>query len=94
MCSSLFKIKGNILFPCQISNDQFCLLIDDYPVRSSKVINTLQDYLMDDEKRNVIGEKYQVNTGYLSVKIRENQNLSRCILDMYPYFFPQTQHAL
>ncbi|EBW2193852.1 hypothetical protein CSU57_05870 [Salmonella enterica subsp. enterica serovar Infantis] len=86
MSYAVLKNKGNILFPGQVSNDQFFLLIDISPVRSDKVINALQEYFVSGEKRKVICEKYQVNPGYLSIKIREIQILSRRILEMYPYF--------
>lgn len=87
------KNKGNILLPGQVSNEQFCLLIDISPVRSGKVINALQEYFVKGEKRNIICEKYQVNPGYLSIKIREIQTLSRRILDVYPYFCQQMQQV-
>ncbi|EAO9945151.1 hypothetical protein R497_24725 [Salmonella enterica subsp. enterica serovar Havana] len=86
MSHVLLKNKGNVLFPGHVSNDQFSLLIDISPVRSSKVINALQEYFVNGEKRNVICEKYHVNQGYLSIKIREIQDLSRRILALYPYF--------
>ena len=94
MSYALLKNRGNTLFPGQVSNDQFSLLIDISPVRSGKVINALQEYFVNGEKRNIICERYQVNPGYLSIKIREIQTLSGRILDMYPYFSPQTQQAL
>ncbi|EGC4270888.1 hypothetical protein JNC30_004671 [Salmonella enterica] len=83
------KNKKNILFPGQVCNEQFYLLITISPVRSSKVINALQEYFVNGTTRNVICEKYQVNPGYLSIKIREIQSLSKSILDVYPYFFQQ-----
>lgn len=81
------------MFPGHVSNDHFCLLIDISPVRSNKVINALQEYFVKGEKRNVICEKYHVNPGYLSIKIREIQTLSRLILDIYPYFSRKIPHV-
>lgn len=86
MVNAILNLKYNILSPGQVSNEQFRLLIDISPVRSDKVIHALQEYFVNGEKRSVICEKYHVNPGYLSIKIREMQALSRQILDIYPYF--------
>ncbi|WP_370607802.1 PapB/FocB family fimbrial expression transcriptional regulator [Citrobacter meridianamericanus] len=93
MVYTSLNIKVNTLAPGQVSNEQFCLLIDISSVRSDKVIHALQEYFVNGEKRNIICEKYHVNPGYLSIKIREVQALSRRILDIYPYFLGQMPHV-
>lgn len=93
MSYALLKSNGNSLFPGQVSDEQFCMLIDISPVRSDKVINALQEYFVNGIARSVICEKYNVNPGYLSIKIREIQSLSRKIIDIYPYYCQGSRHS-
>lgn len=79
------KTKGNVLFPGGVSDELFYLLMNISAVRSSKVISALQDYFVNGNTRNVICEKHNINPGYLSIKIRELQSLSRLIMDAYPF---------
>lgn len=85
--------KNKTLSPGQVSDEQFCMLIDISPVRSDKVINALQEYFVNGIARSVICEKYNVNPGYLSIKIREIQSLSRKIIDIYPYYCQDSRHS-
>ncbi|HFW1342225.1 TPA: PapB/FocB family fimbrial expression transcriptional regulator, partial [Salmonella enterica subsp. enterica serovar Virchow] len=85
--------KNNTLSPGQVSDEQFCMLIDISPVRSDKVINALKAYFVNGITRGVICEKYNVNPGYLSIKIREIQSLSRKIVDIYPYYCQDSRHS-
>lgn len=93
MSRVLLRNKENTLSPGQVSNEQFRMLIDISSVRSDKVINALQAYFVNGIARNTICEEYHVNPGYLSIKIREIQSLSRKIIDIYPYYIQTTLHA-
>ncbi|EDT8257542.1 transcriptional regulator, partial [Salmonella enterica subsp. diarizonae serovar 48:z52:z] len=72
--------------PGSVPAEQFYLLIDISPLRSNKVIKALHNYFVLGHTRNDVCEEFQVNPGYLSIKIREIQLLCRKLLDMYPYF--------
>ncbi|EAB9447447.1 hypothetical protein QOQ01_004734 [Salmonella enterica] len=86
MNNSTFRTSKNILFPGSVPAEQFYLLIDISPLRSNKVIKALHNYFVLGHTRNDVCEEFQVNPGYLSIKIREIQLLCRKLLDMYPYF--------
>ncbi|EAQ3218741.1 hypothetical protein C2O24_19955 [Salmonella enterica] len=86
MNTDFLNQKDRVLSPGMVSDEHFRRLIDISTVRSDKVINALQEYFVNGTARNAICERYQVNSGYLSIKIREIQSLSRRILDIYPYF--------
>ncbi|EDS3841710.1 hypothetical protein GUD61_000478 [Salmonella enterica] len=86
MNNSTLRPSKNILFPGTVPAEQFYLLIDISSLRSSKVIKALHDYFVLGHTRNDVCEEFQVNSGYLSIKIREIQLLCRKLLDMYPYF--------
>ncbi|EAX4341532.1 hypothetical protein A0P73_22765, partial [Salmonella enterica] len=44
------------------------------------------NYFVLGHTRSDVCEEFQVNPGYLSIKIKEIQLLCRKLLDMYPYF--------
>lgn len=93
MNANLLNQKERVLSPGMVSNEHFRRLIDISAVRSDKVINALQEYFVNGTARNIICEKHNVSPGYLSIKIREMQFLSRRILDIYPYFCQYTPHT-
>ncbi|WP_322746186.1 PapB/FocB family fimbrial expression transcriptional regulator [Providencia rustigianii] len=55
-------------------------------MRSDKIINALNDYFVLGESRANVCEKYNVNQGYLSLKIRELQGLSAQVYNLFPYY--------
>lgn len=69
-----------------VNKDMFFILIDISSVRSEKVINALTDFFVYGYSRNKVCERYSVNPGYLSVKIKELQLLGRKIKDIAPYY--------
>ncbi|EJH8995741.1 hypothetical protein NF634_002869 [Salmonella enterica] len=86
MNANHFNKREKVLTPGMVSNEHFLILIDISAIRSEKVIKALQEYFVNGTPRNIICEKNQVSPGYLSLKIREMQFLSRRIMDIYPYF--------
>lgn len=61
------------LSPGYVEKDIFWLIVDISPIRSNKIINALHDHLIEGYTRNEVCNKYNVNPGYLSVKIKEIQ---------------------
>lgn len=94
MNANLLNNRERVLSPGMVSNEHFRKLIDISSVRSDKIINALHEYFVNGTARKIICEKHQVNPGYLSIKIREIQFLSRRILDIYPYFCQYTPHKI
>ncbi|EMI7380127.1 hypothetical protein V6973_004072 [Salmonella enterica] len=86
MNANHFNKREKVLTPGMVCNEHFVILIDISAIRSEKVIKSLQEYFVNGTARNIICEKNKVNPGYLSLKIREIQCLSRRIMDIYPYF--------
>ncbi|EAS0629950.1 hypothetical protein RLQ39_005022 [Salmonella enterica] len=86
MSNRTFRKSKNILSPGSVPAEQFYLLIDISPLRSNKVIKALHNYFVLGHTRSDVCEEFQVNPGYLSIKIKEIQLLCRKLLDMYPYF--------
>ncbi|EBH8768107.1 hypothetical protein D1797_15410 [Salmonella enterica subsp. enterica serovar Freetown] len=86
MKNIILSTSNNMLTPGTVSEEQFIILIDISPVRSNKVINALHDYFVFGKKRCDVCETFQVNPGYLSIKIRELQALCKRILEIHPYF--------
>ncbi|EEH8383190.1 hypothetical protein G3142_005248 [Salmonella enterica subsp. enterica serovar Montevideo] len=74
------------LEPGRVDREHLAILIDISSIRSDKVILALCEYYANGEKRKVICEKYGVNPGYLSLKIRELQDLNSCIYNLLPFY--------
>ncbi|MEE7176174.1 PapB/FocB family fimbrial expression transcriptional regulator [Escherichia coli B12:H4] len=64
------------LVPGAVDQKFFELLIEISSLRSEKVIAALQDYFVYGKNRARISIQRNVNQGYLSLKIRELQNLN------------------
>ncbi|HAO0314535.1 TPA: hypothetical protein IGZ71_003744 [Escherichia coli] len=63
------------LYPGDVEKDLFRFIVDISSIRSDKMINALHDHLVEGYTRSEVCEKYHVNPGYLSVKIKETQGL-------------------
>lgn len=63
------------LYPGYVEKDLFWFIVDISSIRSDKMINALHDHLVEGYTRSEVCDKYHVNPGYLSVKIREIQGL-------------------
>ncbi|WP_071829091.1 PapB/FocB family fimbrial expression transcriptional regulator [Citrobacter sp. S-77] len=74
------------LIPGNTEQEHLKLLIDISKTRSGKVINALHDYFVLGSPRTDICHKYNVNQGYLSLKIREMQELSGQVYKLFPYY--------
>lgn len=74
------------LTPGRTEQEHLKLLIGISKTRSEKVINALHDYFVLGEPRTDICQKYNVNQGYLSLKIRELQELSGQVYKLFPYY--------
>ncbi|HAO9088525.1 TPA: transcriptional regulator [Escherichia coli] len=65
----------NIFRPGYIEKDLFWFIIDVSPIRSKKMICALHDHLVEGDTRSEVCNRYDVNQGYFSIKIREIQRL-------------------
>ncbi|EEK7814144.1 hypothetical protein G3151_005315 [Salmonella enterica subsp. enterica serovar Montevideo] len=83
--SNAFSCAHRII-PGEIEKEHFLLLIDISTIRSDKIINALNDYFVLGETRAAVCQKYNVNQGYLSLKIRELQALSAKIYNLFPFY--------
>ncbi|EEW5974068.1 PapB/FocB family fimbrial expression transcriptional regulator [Escherichia coli] len=64
-----------VLCPGYIEKDLFWFIIDVSPIRSKKMICALHDHLVEGHTRSEVCNRYDVNQGYLSVKIKEIHRL-------------------
>jgi hypothetical protein len=78
--------KTSQLEPGTVEQEHFSLLINISSIRSGKVIHALEDYFVNGVKRKIICEKYNVNPGYLSLKIREIQSVSSMVYRALPFY--------
>lgn len=74
------------LNPGSTDKEHLRLLIEISKIRSDKVANALGDYFVLGESRTEVCDKYNVNQGYLSLKIKELQELSGKIYSTFPYY--------
>ncbi|EEY4091522.1 PapB/FocB family fimbrial expression transcriptional regulator [Escherichia coli] len=78
--------KISRLEPGSVDRELFSLLINISSIRSVKVICALEGYFVHGIARKIICEKYNVNPGYLSLKIREIQNISASVYQVLPFY--------
>jgi hypothetical protein len=78
--------QWNVLIPGNVPAEMFYALIDISAIRSEKVIYALKSFFVDGKERGAICESLNVNAGYLSIKIRELQTLTKKIMGLYPFY--------
>ncbi|HGH3390201.1 TPA: PapB/FocB family fimbrial expression transcriptional regulator [Citrobacter freundii] len=78
--------KLSQLEPGRVEREHFLCLINISPIRSRKIIHALEEYFVNGVNRKVICEEYNVNPGYLSLKIREFQNISSMVYSALPFY--------
>ncbi|WP_258143034.1 adhesin biosynthesis transcription regulatory family protein [Escherichia coli] len=61
--------------PRYIEKELFWFVIDISNIRSEKVIYALHDHLVEGDTRMDVCDKYKVNPGYLSIKLKEFHRL-------------------
>ncbi|HCP5802217.1 TPA: adhesin biosynthesis transcription regulatory family protein [Escherichia coli] len=76
MEETILSLTSYQLRPGKVDKKQFVLLIDISSIRSYKVINALEDYFVNGKNRKEICDNHKINQGYLSLKIRELQDIS------------------
>ena len=76
----------SMLIPGHADKKHLNLLIDISSIRSHKVIKALNDYFILGKARTEICDEYDVNQGYLSLKIKEIKLLNEKILNLLPYY--------
>lgn len=59
------------LYPGDIEKELFWFIVDISSIRSNKMINALHDHLVEGYTRSEVCNRYHVNPGYLSIKIKE-----------------------
>jgi len=79
--------KISQLEPGLVDRELFSLLIEISSIRSGKVICALEGYFVYGISRKDICTKYNVNPGYLSLKIREVQSISASVFRLLPFYF-------
>ncbi|ENF3171759.1 TPA: PapB/FocB family fimbrial expression transcriptional regulator [Escherichia coli] len=63
------------LYPGDVEKELFWFIIDISSIRSDKMIHALHDHLVEGYTRIEVCNRYHVNPGYLSIKIKEIQGL-------------------
>ncbi|HCQ9044616.1 TPA: hypothetical protein OMI82_004821 [Escherichia coli] len=83
--SDIYKLTYR-LEPGKVDKELLAILIDISPIRSDKLITALGEYYIHGEKRKLICDKYKINQGYFSLKIREIQDLNFRIYNLFPFY--------
>ena len=81
------------LDPGTVEKEHFLLLIKISSIRSGKVIIALEEFFVNGVQRKIICDNYNVNPGYLSLKIREIQFLSSMIYKTLPFYINKLKDA-
>ncbi|MDQ4429047.1 PapB/FocB family fimbrial expression transcriptional regulator [Yokenella regensburgei] len=74
------------LRPGEVSDEMFYSLIDLSSIRSEKVVNALRDHFVESKRRVDVCSKYNVNPGYLSIKIKELQGINSKAINYYQHY--------
>lgn len=75
------------LHPGKVAQEHFELLICISNIRSSKIIKSLNDFLVVGVPRKIIFETYGVSASYFSVCLKKLRNISACVEKMYQSYF-------
>ncbi|WP_089644660.1 PapB/FocB family fimbrial expression transcriptional regulator [Escherichia coli] len=70
------RIKQGALVPGKITEDMFCLLVEMSSIRSEKMIQALQEYLVQGKSRIAICESYRLGSSHFSISLDRLQRLS------------------
>lgn len=76
-CYEFYSLK-----PGEVTVEHFESLIDISNLRSQQIILSLYSYFVEGIERQRICEIHGVNNGYLSVKIKQLQELNKKIIGM------------
>lgn len=77
VCYEFYSLK-----PGSVTVEHFESLIGISNLRSQQIILSLYSYFVEGYERNKVCELYGVNNGYLSVKIKQLQELNKKIISM------------
>ncbi len=70
------RIKQGALVPGRITEDMFCILVEMSSIRSEKMIQALQEYLVQGKSRIAICEQYRLGSSHFSISLDRLQRLS------------------
>lgn len=70
------RIKQGVLVPGKITEDMFCLLVEMSSIRSEKMVQALQEYLVQGKSRIAICENYRLGSSHFSISLDRLQRLS------------------
>ncbi|EJB9575229.1 hypothetical protein MXH76_004447, partial [Salmonella enterica] len=77
-----FLYSKYYLYPGRVLDKHFNLLVEFSGIRSEKVIKALGEHFVYGHPRTEVCKKHSVTQGYLSVKIKKLQQLSKVIYEM------------
>lgn len=77
--NSMLMYREKLLIVGEVDPIVFLLLIKISSIRSEKVINSLYDYFVAGEPRNIACDRHGVSQGFLSLKIKALHDLSHQI---------------
>lgn len=84
--NSMLMYREKLLIVGEVDPIVFLLLIKISSIRSEKVINSLYDYFVAGEPRNIACDRHGVSQGFLSLKIKALHDLSHQIKKISKYF--------
>lgn len=80
------RIKQGVLVPGKITGDQFCLLVEMSSIRSEKMVQALQEYLVQGKSRILICENYNLGSSHFSISLDRLQRLSYLASQLSRYY--------
>lgn len=84
--SYLYSSAFGFLKQGSVAQEHFILLVDISSINSQKVIQALEAFLVRGIDRKEACDLYGVSQGYFSIKLKQLQDISKIVVDMYPYY--------
>lgn len=82
----LARIKQGALIPGKLSENQFFLLIEMSSIRSEKMVQALQEYLVQGKARIDIYKNHGVGSSHFSLSLDRLQRLSYLVSQLSIYY--------
>lgn len=82
----MFLHEKYYLYAGFVTEEHFSLLIEMSTIRSDKIRKALSEYFVYGESRANVCDKHNVTQGYISVKIKDLQRLSKLVYELQSFY--------
>lgn len=75
-----------LMYPGKVSPEHFQCLIGLSRIRSKKVVEALEAFLVNGWSRKDIFETYRISPGYFSLKLGQIRGYNKMVFEMLPFY--------